>query len=178
VVLRPIPVNASGQLVLATRYEKNLQRVERASRRSRAPALGVGNSLGGPEQLRNFCQRKPFLPELPDGPALAQGRFHRCSAVLARFGEFDHARRIAADKRSASHKHFTDEVAATIVPRLPEVERQNGFSSCGLRPMPNALGVFIHFPNVVKGHAMAPALHIDKPERVRVVFMESHTRRR
>ena len=43
--LRPIPVNASGQLLLATRCEKNLQRVERADRRRRAPAFWVGNSL-------------------------------------------------------------------------------------------------------------------------------------
>ena len=40
--------------------------------------------------------------------------------------------------------------------------------------MPNALAVFIHFPNAVKEHPMAPALRIDKPERLGVVFGELH----
>ena len=168
VALRPIPVHARGQLVLATRYEKNLQRVERAGRRSRAFSLGIGDSLGGPEQLRNLCQRQSSLPELPDGPSPAQGRFNGCFAFLAWFGEFDHARQIAADKRFTGHKHFTDEVAARIVARPAGVERQNGFSSCGLRPMPNALAVFLDFPNAVKGYAMAPAPRIELPcEQVR-----------
>jgi hypothetical protein len=35
--------------------------------------------------------------------------------------------------------------------------RQNGSSFCGLRPMPNALAVFIHVPNAVKGHYRAHA---------------------
>ena len=46
VARRLISVNAGGQLILATRYEKDLQRVERASRRGRALALRVDNSLG------------------------------------------------------------------------------------------------------------------------------------
>ena len=40
VALRPISVNAGGQLVLVTRHEKNLQRIKRAGRRRRALALG------------------------------------------------------------------------------------------------------------------------------------------
>jgi hypothetical protein len=40
--------------------------------------------------------------------------------------------------------------------------------------MPNALAVSIHFPNAVKGHAMAPSLRIDKPEHLRVVFRKIH----
>jgi hypothetical protein len=45
-------------------------------------------------------------------------------------------------------------------------------SLCVLRPMPNALAVFIHFPNAVKGHAMNLALCVCEPERLRVVFGE------
>ena len=51
-------------------------------------------------------------------------------------------------------------------------KRQNSFSLCVLRPMPNALALFIHFPNAVKGHAMNPALPVCKPEGLRVVFGE------
>jgi hypothetical protein len=91
---------------------------------------------------------------------------------------FDHARRIAADKWFAGHTYFTDEAAARIVTRPPGVERQDGFSFCGRRPMPNALTVLIHLPNAVKGHAMAPALRIDKPERLRVVLRKTHCPKR
>ena len=38
--------------------------------------------------------------------------------------------------------------------------------------MPNALAVFVHFPNAVKGYAMNPALRVCEPERLRVVFGE------
>ena len=35
--------------------------------------------------------------------------------------------------------------------------------------MPNALAVFVYFPNAVKGYAMNPALSVFEPERLRVV---------
>ena len=38
--------------------------------------------------------------------------------------------------------------------------------------MPNALAVFVYFPNAVKGYAMNPALSVFEPERLRVVSWE------
>jgi len=38
--------------------------------------------------------------------------------------------------------------------------------------MPNALALFIHFPNAVKRYAMNPSLRVCEPERLRVVFGE------
>ena len=54
----------------------------------------------------------------------------------------------------------------------------NGLSSRPLWPMPNALAVFIHFPNAVKRHAMNPPLPIHKPERLRVIAGKTYLRKR
>src|SRR6266446_526280 len=66
--------------------------------------------------------------------------------------------------------------AMKIAPRL--INRRNGFSFRILRAMPNALAVFVHFPDAMKRHTMGLALRIAETERVRVVFGEIHFQKR
>ena len=65
------------------------------------------------------------------------------------------------DRHQAQWRLYcTAEVAVRIVAVPPRVERQSSLLFRFLRPVPDALAVFIDFPNTVKRHAMAPALRV------------------
>ena len=56
--------------------------------------------------------------------------------------------------------------------------KENSFSLRPLCPVPDALAIFIDFANAVKGHAMNPALCIQKLEYSRVITGKTYLSKR
>jgi hypothetical protein len=83
--LRIIFINSGSEVLDVSSNQIYLQRIKGPCRWSRPSTAGRGDTLGGPEKLRNLFQSERSLGVFTNGPSFGQCLFQRNKAAQPRF---------------------------------------------------------------------------------------------